>query len=98
MTTKFTQPMTNVEALNENAYEWMVGAACKNAPDADLFFEYTEDAQQEAIDKYCLSCPVMDVCFEFALAHPRVAGYGIWGGRTANELTAMRRKASKRGK
>lgn len=98
MTTKFAQPMTNTQARNDTDYQWMVGAACKNAPDANLFFEYTEVAQQEAIDKYCLSCPVMDACFEFAFAHPSIAGYGIWGGRTANELASLRRKASRKRK
>ena len=95
MSSKVAQPVMTVEALPDRAYEWMVGAACKNAPDADLFFDHDTLIQQDIIDRYCLSCPAMDACFEFALAYPRVAGYGIWGGRTANELTAARRKRGK---
>lgn len=88
--------MTN--ALPDTDYKWMVDAACKGAPDANLFFESDQLIQQDMLDKYCLSCPVMDACFEFAFAHPSIAGYGIWGGRTANELASLRRKASRKRK
>ena len=98
MPSKTAPPVMVVDALDDSAYEWMVGAACKNAPDADLFFDHDALIQQDVIDKYCLSCPAMDACFEFAVTNPRIAGYGIWGGRTANELTAIRRKQAKRGK
>lgn len=87
--------VTTVDALDDSAYEWMVGAACKNSPDADLFFEHDALIQQDVINKYCKSCPASSACFEFAVAHPRIAGYGIWGGVTANELTAIRRKRDK---
>jgi len=92
-----TLPM-QVDCLPDSAYEWMNGAACKKTKEADLFFENDPNIQSDVIDRYCLSCPAMDACFEFAIAYPRVAAFGIWGGRTANELTAIRRKREKRRK
>jgi len=73
--------------LQQN-YEWQLHAACKGM-DTELFYHPDAErghAKRKRIvnaKKICASCPVLNVCAEFALSNVEV--YGIWGGMTERE-------------
>lgn len=87
---------------------WKSLAKCKNS--TDNFFPYdgwshtptpASLKQLEKIkEKYCLQCPVLDECFEYAL---QSGSTGIWGGilfRTSTRksiLTKRRRNGAQPG-
>jgi WhiB family redox-sensing transcriptional regulator len=60
----------------------------------DLFFGIEgervadRDRREQVALTYCVSCPVVDVCREHAMAVPEV--YGVWGGRSEAERAAER--------
>ena len=61
-----------------NRHEWKDDASCLGY-DTNLFFDkYEEDEQlRPAIDKVCLSCPVMKECFAVGVSQKE---WGVWGG------------------
>jgi WhiB family redox-sensing transcriptional regulator len=70
---------------------WQQDAACKDAPDPDVFFPGKgEDA--EAAKRVCASCPVLGECLEFALATMRAPerDHGVYGGLTPAERARLR--------
>lgn len=75
--------------------DWMINAACRDAPDPDLWFAPSEvgpgAAQVEAAKAVCASCPVADECLAYALA----AGldHGVFGGKSASERRELRQSA-----
>jgi transposase-like protein len=70
---------------------WQQDAACKDAPDPDVFFPGKgEDA--EVAKQVCAGCPVMGECLAFALATMRAADrdHGVYGGLTPAERARLR--------
>jgi WhiB family redox-sensing transcriptional regulator len=65
---------------------WRYRAACRGA-DLEVFFpgrgQSAEDARQ-----ICASCPVRELCLDYALRHGIV--HGIWGGLTERDRRALR--------
>ena len=74
---------------------WFEHAACRDA-DRQLFFEPDGEAGKgrasriQAAKAVCAGCPVRRECLLFALAAPE--HYGIWGGFTARERAALKRR------
>ena len=75
-------------------HPWMTEAACA-APgvDPDLWFPNLHEYRGEAgkAIAICQTCPVKPKCLALALAQP-LAIYGIWAGRTSDEIRSLRRK------
>jgi WhiB family transcriptional regulator, redox-sensing transcriptional regulator len=70
---------------------WQQHAACKDAPDPDVYFPGKgEDA--EAAKEVCAGCPVLGECLAFALATMRAADrdHGVYGGLTPTERARLR--------
>jgi WhiB family redox-sensing transcriptional regulator len=68
---------------------WMVDGVCRQV-DPDLFFpEYGQNVTKHA-RKVCASCPVMDECLAYALAHPGILG--VWGGTSESERRVLRQR------
>lgn len=80
---------------------WRRRAACRDS-DPELFFPHVsgrlpDDGVHPAVRKatdICATCPVTAECEAFAVAIPGV--YGIWAGRTEDELRAERRRRLRR--
>jgi hypothetical protein len=68
---------------------WYSFAACEGMGTAghNLFFELEAEARAKAV---CHSCPVEDICLEYALAQRE--DYGVWGGMSEKERKALRRR------
>lgn len=63
--------------------------------DPELFFADSagvEAARAKDLAGLCASCPVKDLCLEYAVEH---AVEGIWAGTTTAQRRAMRRRAKK---
>ena len=73
--------------------QWRLVAACRSA-DPDLFFPISDSgpALEQAVEAkaICATCRVRRECLAFALRTEQV--HGIWGGTTAHERTAVRRR------
>jgi WhiB family redox-sensing transcriptional regulator len=81
--------------------DWIQQGACRTS-EPDLFFliappGHTRPKQQLAEAKaVCHRCPVIESCRMWALAHPQMAQFGVWGAmseeerRTAASLSAQR--------
>ena len=71
---------------------WRDHAACRDA-DPDLFFPIstTGPALHEAdqAKRICQACPVRAPCLDWALDHSQASG--IWGGKTEEERSVIRR-------
>jgi WhiB family redox-sensing transcriptional regulator len=68
---------------------WQVDAACRYV-DPELFFPVSErptDPSVVAARRVCESCPVLDVCREWALTN---MGAGVAGGLTTDERREIR--------
>lgn len=70
---------------------WREGAACAALGDDISFFPDPEDiggiGKAKAV---CASCPVSDECLTWAIETNQ--SEGIWGGHTARERRAIRRR------
>lgn len=85
----------DIPTFNEGLQEpeWYEHAACRNEPN-QWFFPYSEDSYlyKEAEKGLAVCndgpCPVRDLCLEHAV---HFATYGIWGGKTANQIKQIRR-------
>ena len=62
--------------------DWRVLAACRNE-DPELFFPSGDDQAPEAkvaaAREVCDGCPVQEHCRIWALTHPKLAEFGVWG-------------------
>ncbi|SEP53940.1 Transcription factor WhiB [Amycolatopsis saalfeldensis] len=73
-------------------WDWQLDAACRDI-DSTMFFhpEYERGAEKTSRDSrakaICRRCPVIEACRGHALAVHEP--YGIWGGLTAAERTAL---------
>lgn len=73
--------------------QWQAQAACRGMGTAAWFPSQGErGADAQAV---CGRCPVTAACLAAALANSSTGhDYGIWGGTTARERRAMRRRAA----
>lgn len=75
-------------------HPWMDDAACKDEP-PDTFFPPSEGNRQDTPDHpmwergkaICAGCPVVDDCLAYAVRNEK---YGLWGGLTPAERSALR--------
>ena len=75
---------------------WIQQGACLTC-EPDLFFPITPSgykrpkklAEAKAV---CHRCPVIDSCRTWALAHPRMSQYGVWGAMSEEERRVARRR------
>ena len=65
---------------------WMDDAKCSEV-DPDLFFPEKGGSTRLA-KQLCSSCPVVDVCLEYA--NTNRINEGIWGGKSPKERWGMR--------
>ncbi|MYR27803.1 MULTISPECIES: WhiB family transcriptional regulator [unclassified Streptomyces] len=76
---------------------WMSRARCAEpGVDGELFFPRTEANMRQVAEarEMCLSCPVLALCREWALAQmPSLDG--IWGGLTHTERIRRRRQEAR---
>jgi WhiB family redox-sensing transcriptional regulator len=76
--------------------DWTVRAQCRDE-DPELFFPpgsfRTAHEQMERARLVCMQCPVIQPCLELALF--TASDYGMWGGTTPEERTAIRRRAGR---
>lgn len=79
--------------------DWLHQAACRNTgADPELFFPVGDSgpalfqiAEAKAV---CRRCPVIEVCLALALEGSEPAG--VWGGLTAAERRALKRRTRTR--
>lgn len=75
--------------------DWMINAACRGAPEPDLWFPISEigpgAAQVAEAKNVCAGCPVREDCLAFALALG--LDYGVFGGMAASERRELHRSA-----
>jgi WhiB family redox-sensing transcriptional regulator len=64
-------------------------AACRDAPDPDLWFLERGDGAGTAAVKVCAGCPVREACLEAAVR--RNEQHGVWGGAGGNRRKALRK-------
>lgn len=67
--------------------DWWKNAACKNKPTRWFYPERGEQAARAK--EVCASCQVHDECLKFALESGQE--YGIWAGRSCDELQEQRK-------
>lgn len=88
--------MQTIEAvdvfLEDDTTHWRDEAACRDYPNADLFFATGESgaadvARAKAI---CAGCPVVAECLVYAVETAQT--YGVWGGMDADERRLIRRR------
>jgi WhiB family redox-sensing transcriptional regulator len=65
---------------------WRYRAACRGA-DLNVFFPDRGQSAEHA-RQICASCPVRELCLDYALRHGIV--HGIWGGLTERDRRALR--------
>lgn len=71
--------------------DWHKQAECQHH-DPNMWFPTDDRFEQENVARaktICRSCPVINECAEWGVRHEN---YGIWGGMTANELDAERKR------
>jgi len=74
---------------------WQSKAACRDAPDPDIFFPAKGDHGDQA-KEVCAACPVAAPCLDFALKINRGAhDFGIYGGTTPGERADLRRQLAR---
>ena len=79
------------------AQSWPDRAACRDQ-DTELWFPVSPTAVPDPHARAtCAGCPVRLDCLEFALANPKLAACGMWGGLTEDERQAERRRRQRRG-
>ncbi|WP_438939617.1 WhiB family transcriptional regulator [Catenulispora pinisilvae] len=82
--------------------DWVQQGACRTS-EPELFFPitppgYTRPKQQLTEAKaVCHRCPVIESCRKWALAHPRMAQYGVWGAMSEEERRTVRRHGDRSG-
>lgn len=73
----------------DDAPDWE-GASCAST-NPDMFFDSHYRAVYLA-KKICETCPLIQKCAEYALEHPEMAEFGVWGGMSERERADLRRK------
>ena len=92
-----TQPTARTGAAS--GQDWRDSAACRGV-DTELFYPVTEAGagrdQVEQAKQVCRGCPVSQQCLADALS--RNEPCGVWGGTSARERRAMRRREARGGR
>jgi len=72
---------------------WSPAAACRKA-DPELFFPMGPSGlsreQTRRAKAICQQCPVLESCRSWAMAYPKLAEYGVWGGLSEDERRTLR--------
>lgn len=80
--------------------DWRHRAACL-AEDPELFFPIGNSgpaaAQIEVAKAICARCPVLAECRSWAMANPKLAEFGVFGGMSEDERRAEVRRRRRRG-
>ncbi|MGW1533919.1 WhiB family transcriptional regulator [Streptomyces aureus] len=84
------QPARYPQTL-EPAGQWLKSAACKADPEA--MFPSSLTTEIEYAKGYCRSCPVLELCGQWALEHGEE--YGVWGGLSEAERRSILRRRHK---
>lgn len=69
-----------------NNLKWQIDATCaqsKNSASVDWFFS-KDPKEKYAAKNLCFSCPVRNMCLQWALEHRQI--WGIWGGKDEVEI------------
>jgi len=71
-------------------YSWQDNALCKgmSAESYSAFYVSTGKSAAKETGGICLSCPVQDKCFNYALQYEE---YGFWANTTAAERVSIRK-------
>jgi WhiB family transcriptional regulator, redox-sensing transcriptional regulator len=81
-----------LESRTENSIDWRSAAACRHV-DPEMFFpSSSSEASLDQIARaksICLQCPVRRACLAWSISHGMA--FGIWGGTTEDERSAIRR-------
>ena len=71
--------------------DWDLLAACRDAPDPDLWFPVSP--REVALAKLeCVACPVKSDCLGYALAHG--LDHGVFGGLLPDERRKLVRRVN----
>jgi WhiB family transcriptional regulator, redox-sensing transcriptional regulator len=71
---------TGTDELQHGTPAWQALARCSNGTGSMLELFFSEQIDDiNAAKAFCLECPVMEPCFEGALA--RREPWGVWGGQ-----------------
>ncbi|MEZ0107417.1 WhiB family redox-sensing transcriptional regulator [Catenulispora sp. EB89] len=85
-----------IRTAGDDMKSWPESTACQET-DPELFFPIgpsRQSAGQIGLAKsLCRRCPAVESCRGWALDHPRLAEYGVWGGLTEGERRAISRTA-----
>lgn len=82
--------------------DWIQQGACRTS-EPDLFFPITPPGymrpKQQLIEAkaVCQRCPVIESCRGWALAHPQMTQYGVWGAMSEEERRTARRHGDRPG-
>jgi WhiB family redox-sensing transcriptional regulator len=71
----------------QRAGGWVDQAAC-SGHDPEMWFPHKTDPALKAT-AICNTCPVLDQCKDYGLAHPDLQG--LWGGLTEDEREHIRK-------
>ena len=81
------------ERAKESDPSWRLSAACRNMP-AELFFsEVGGNTVDRAAKAVCNGCQSRVSCLDYAMTTRQTTG--IWGGMSAKQRHAMRRRAAR---
>lgn len=72
--------------LDEGSTEFMAAGACVDTP-VGVFFRGRDTDLAKSV---CAGCEVADACASYAIRTRQE--YGVWGGKTVEELAATRRR------
>ncbi|WP_331731483.1 WhiB family transcriptional regulator [Kitasatospora sp. NBC_01300] len=82
--------------VHEPDRRWRDRAVCREE-DPELFFPFGNTGpailQAEQAKSVCRRCPVMETCLQWALETGQ--DDGVWGGMSAEERRAMKRRAGR---
>ena len=78
------------------AASWPSRAACRGRDTERWFPVGTADPDPYA-RATCLACEVRIDCLEWALANPKLASCGMWGGKSEEERRLERRRRNRAG-
>lgn len=74
----------------------LAGGICSQV-DPELWFpEPGQWTRTRAAKSLCRTCPLIAACRAWALAHPDLTEYGVWGGLSAVERRQLRCPPSER--
>ncbi|MEZ0109647.1 hypothetical protein ABH920_003661 [Catenulispora sp. EB89] len=79
---------------------WVQQGACRTS-EPELFFPVTppgfsrQQRQLAEAKAVCHRCPVIESCRGWAMAHPQLAQYGVWGAMSEEERRSARRRGDR---